>query len=128
MNVPDGLFYTKEHEWIRIEDNLGTIGITDYAQDALGDVTFVELPKIGDVIKQFEAFASVESVKAVSDVYAPMSGKIIKINEGLLESPELINQSPYGEGWMVVLEIADEKEKEDLMSASVYRKYLEEIE
>ncbi|KPJ63842.1 MAG: glycine cleavage system protein H [Syntrophobacter sp. DG_60] len=128
MNVPDGLFYTKEHEWIRIEDNLGTIGITDYAQDALGDVTFVELPKIGDSIRQFEAFASVESVKAVSDVYAPVSGKIIKINEGLLKSPELINQSPYGEGWMVVIEIADEKEKKDLMSASEYRKYLEGIE
>ncbi len=128
MNVPDELLYTKEHEWIRIEDNLGTIGITDYAQDALGDVTFVELPKIGDSIRQFEAFASVESVKAVSDVYAPVSGKIIKINEGLLKSPELINQSPYGEGWMVVIEIADEKEKEDLMSASEYRKYLEGIE
>lgn len=127
MNVPDGLLYTKEHEWIRIEDNLGTIGITDYAQDALGDVTFVELPKIGDTIKQFEAFASVESVKAVSDVYAPVSGKIIKINDGLLKSPELINQSPYGEGWMVVLEIYDEKEKKDLMSASEYRKYLEGI-
>lgn len=128
MNVPDELLYTKEHEWIRIEDNLGTIGITDYAQDALGDVTFVELPKIGDSIRQFEAFASVESVKAVSDVYAPVSGKIIKINEGLLKLPELINQSPYREGWMVVIEIADEKEKEDLMSASEYRKYLEGIE
>lgn len=128
MNVPDGLLYTKEHEWIRIEDNLGIIGITDYAQDALGDVTFVELPKIGDGIRQFEVFASVESVKAVSDVYAPVSGKIIKINEGLLESPELINQSPYGEGWMVVLETYNEKEKKDLMSASEYRKYLEGIE
>jgi glycine cleavage system H protein len=128
MNVPDGLFYTKEHEWIKIEDNLGTIGITDHAQDALGDVTFVELPKIGDTIKQFEAFASIESVKAVSDVYAPVSGKIIKINEGLLKSPELINQSPYENGWMVVIEIYDEKEKGNLMSASEYKKYLEGIE
>lgn len=128
MNVPDELFYTKEHEWIRLEDNLGTIGISDYAQHALGDVTFVELPNIGDSIRQFEAFASVESVKAVSDVYAPMSGRIIKINQGLLKSPELINQSPYEKGWMVVIEIADEKEKKELMSASEYRKYLEEVE
>jgi len=128
MNVPDGLLYTKEHEWIRIENNSGTIGVTDYAQDALGDVTFVELPKIGDTIKQFKAFASIESVKAVSDVYAPVSGKIIKINEGLLKSPELINQFPYENGWMVVIEIYDEKEKGNLMSASEYKKYLEGIQ
>ncbi len=127
MNVPDGLLYTKEHEWIRIDDHLGTIGITDYAQDALGDVTFVELPKVGDSIRQFEAFSSVESVKAVSDVYAPMSGKIIKVNDGLMESPELINQSPYDKGWIVVIEISDENEKKNLMTASEYRKYLEGI-
>jgi len=127
MNVPDGLLYTKEHEWIRIDNHLGTIGITDYAQDALGDVTFVELPKVGDSIRQFEAFSSVESVKAVSDVYAPMSGKIIKVNDGLMESPELINQSPYDKGWIVVIEIFDENEKKNLMTASEYRKYLEGI-
>jgi len=127
MNVPDGLLYTKEHEWIRIDNHLGTIGITDYAQDALGDVTFVELPKVGDSIRQFEAFSSVESVKAVSDVYAPMSGKIIKVNDRLLESPELINQSPYDKGWIVVIEISDENEKKNLMTASEYRKYLEGI-
>ncbi len=127
MNVPDGLLYTKEHEWIRIDNHLGTIGITDYAQDALGDVTFVELPKVGDSIRQFEAFSSVESVKAVSDVYAPMSGKIVKVNDGLMESPELINQSPYDKGWMVVIEIFDENEKKNLMTASEYRKYLEGI-
>jgi len=127
MNVPDGLLYTKEHEWIRIDNHLGTIGITDYAQDALGDVTFVELPKVGDSIRQFEAFSSVESVKAVSDVYAPMSGKIIKVNDGLMESPELINQSPYDKGWMVVIEIFDENEKKNLMTAYEYRKYLEGI-
>ncbi len=127
MNVPDGLLYTKEHEWIRIDNHLGTIGITDYAQDALGDVTFVELPKVGDSIRQFEAFSSVESVKAVSDVYAPMSGKIIKVNDGLMESPELINQSPYDKGWIVVIEISDENEKKNLMTASEYRKYLEGI-
>ncbi len=128
MNVPDGLFYTKDHEWIKIEDGLGTIGITDYAQDALGDITFVELPEIGTEIKQFETFASVESVKAVSDVYAPMSGKVIKINQKLSTSPELINKSPYEQGWLVVIEIYDESEREKLMRSKDYQKYLEGLE
>jgi len=128
MNIPDGLFYTKDHEWIKIEDGLGTIGITDYAQDALGDITFVELPEIGTEIKQFETFASVESVKAVSDVYAPMSGKVIKINQKLSTSPELINKSPYDEGWLVVIEIYDESEREKLMRSKDYQKYLEGLE
>ncbi|MDL1970163.1 MAG: glycine cleavage system protein GcvH [Candidatus Desulfofervidaceae bacterium] len=125
MNIPEGLLYTKEHEWIKIEGDTGTIGITDYAQSALGDVTFVELPQMGDELKQFEPFASVESVKAVSDIYAPMSGKVIKLNEQLSTSPELLNQSPYEEGWLVVIEISDEKEKENLMSAAEYKQYLE---
>jgi len=125
MNIPEGLLYTKDHEWVKIEGNLGTIGITDYAQSALGDVTFVELPQVGDELKQFEPFASVESVKAVSDIYAPMSGKVIKLNEQLSTSPELLNQSPYEEGWLVVIEISDEKEKENLMSAAEYKQYLE---
>ena len=128
MNVPDGLFYTKDHEWIKIEDGLGTIGITDYAQDALGDITFVELPEIGTEIKQFETFASVESVKAVSDLYAPMSGKVIKINQKLSTSPELINKSPYDEGWLVVIEIYDKSEREKLMRSKDYQKYLEGLE
>ncbi|AMM40049.1 Glycine cleavage H-protein, subgroup [Candidatus Desulfofervidus auxilii] len=128
MNIPDGLFYTKDHEWIKIEDGLGTIGITDYAQDALGDITFVELPEIGTEIKQFETFASVESVKAVSDVYAPMSGKVIKINQKLSTSPELINKSPYEQGWLVVIEIYDESEREKLMRSKDYQKYLEGLE
>ncbi|MCD6319492.1 MAG: glycine cleavage system protein GcvH [Candidatus Desulfofervidaceae bacterium] len=125
MDIPEGLLYTKEHEWIKIEGDTGTIGITDYAQSALGDVTFVELPQMGDELKQFEPFASVESVKAVSDIYAPMSGKVIKLNEQLSTSPELLNQSPYEEGWLVVIEISDEKEKENLMSAAEYKQYLE---
>lgn len=128
MNIPDGLFYTKDHEWIKIEDGLGTIGITDYAQDALGDITFVELPEIGTEIKQFETFVSVESVKAVSDVYAPMSGKVIKINQKLSTSPELINKSPYEQGWLVVIEIYDESEREKLMRSKDYQKYLEGLE
>jgi len=127
MIIPEELLYTKEHEWIKIENNRGKIGITDYAQNALGDVTFVELPKIGDEIKQFEPFASIESVKAVSDIYAPMSGKIIKINEKLLNSPELINKSPYNDGWLVIIELFDIKERESLMSAEVYKEYIEKI-
>lgn len=127
MEIPEGLLYTKEHEWIKIEGNLGTIGITDYAQNALGDITFVELPKVGDEVKQFEPFASVESVKAASDIYAPMSGKVVKLNEKLSTSPELINSSPYGDGWIAVIEISDEKEKENLMTAEEYKKYVEEL-
>ncbi len=126
MNIPTSLLYTKEHEWIKIEGNQGMIGITDYAQAALGDVTFVELPKVGDELRQFETFATIESVKAVSDVYAPMSGKVVKVNERLETNPELINQSPYEEGWLAVIEIADESEKDNLMTAEEYRKYLEE--
>ncbi|RKY32623.1 MAG: glycine cleavage system protein GcvH [Candidatus Omnitrophota bacterium] len=127
MEIPEGLLYTKEHEWIKIEGNLGTIGITDYAQNALGDITFVELPKVGDEVKQFKPFASVESVKAASDIYAPMSGKVVKLNEKLSTSPELINNSPYGDGWIAVIEISDEKEKENLMTAEEYKKYVEEL-
>ncbi|MCK4463726.1 MAG: glycine cleavage system protein GcvH [Candidatus Omnitrophica bacterium] len=124
MNIPDNLFYTKEHEWIRIEGNLGTIGITDYAQSSLGDITFVELPKIGNAVKQFEEFATVESVKAASDVYVPLSGKIVKINGELINSPQIINQSPHEKGWFMVIEIVDEKEKKNLLSSSEYKNYL----
>ena len=126
MNIPTSLLYTKEHEWIKLVGNQGVIGITDYAQAALGDVTFVELPKVGDEIRQFETFATIESVKAVSDVYAPMSGKVVKVNERLETNPELINQSPYEEGWLAVIEITDESEKDNLMTAEEYKKYLEE--
>jgi len=126
MNIPTSLLYTKEHEWIKLVGNQGVIGITDYAQAALGDVTFVELPKVGDELRQFETFATIESVKAVSDVYAPMSGKVVKVNERLETNPELINQSPYEEGWLAVIEIADESEKDNLMTAEEYKKYLEE--
>lgn len=124
MNIPDNLIYTKEHEWLKIEGNSGTAGITDYAQSSLGDITFVELPKVGDRVEQFKQFATVESVKAASDVYAPVSGKVVKVNEELLNSPELINQSPYEKGWFAVIEIENEKEKENLLSASDYKKYL----
>jgi len=127
MSVPENCLYTKEHEWVKIDGNLATIGITDYAQESLGDITFIELPGIGDGVEQFKEFTTVESVKAASDVYAPLSGKIVKINEKLKSSPEVINQSPYRSGWFVVIEINDEKEKENLLSPEKYEKYLEEL-
>lgn len=125
MNIPENLLYTREHEWLRIEGHLATAGITDHAQSLLGDITFVELPKVGDKLEQFKQFASVESVKAASDVYAPVSGKIVKVNQELLNSPQLINQSPYEKGWFAVMEIDNEKEKGNLLSAADYKKYLE---
>lgn len=125
MNIPDKLFYTKEHEWVRIEGNLATSGITDYAQSSLGDITFVELPRPGDRVAQFKELATVESVKAASDVYAPVSGKVVKVNGELLDSPEFINQSPYERGWLAVIEIEDEKEKANLLSDSDYKRLLE---
>ncbi|MCM8812517.1 MAG: glycine cleavage system protein GcvH [Candidatus Omnitrophica bacterium] len=125
MEVPHGLWYTKEHEWVKIEGNRATCGITDYAQHALGDITFVELPKPGSVCGQFKQFAVVESVKAASDVYAPLSGKVVKINEVLARQPELLNQSPFDRAWFVVIECSDTAEKENLMDAAAYRAYVE---
>lgn len=126
-NVPDNLFYTKEHEWVRMEGNLGTVGITDYAQNSLGDITFVELPEVGGIFKQNSVFISIESVKAASDIYIPLSGKVVKVNDILSASPEKINQSPYSEGWLVQIEITDENEKSNLMSSSDYCHYLEQL-
>lgn len=124
MQAPDNIFYTKEHEWVRIENKLATMGITDYAQSSLGDITFIELPKAGDVLKQFKQCATVESVKAASDVYAPLSGAVVKVNENLSQHPELINQSPYENGWFIVIEIKDEKEKDSLLSGAQYEEYV----
>ena len=126
MSVPGDLFYTKEHEWVRISGKLGTVGITDHAQKALGDITFAELPAVGKVFKQSDSMATVESVKAASDVYAPVSGKIVKRNEVLVSAPETINKSPYGDGWFVVIELTDLKDKDKLLSPAAYGKYLEE--
>ena len=126
MNIPDNLFYTKEHEWVKIEGNLATVGIDDYAQSSLGDITFVEIPPAGTACRQFEQFATVESVKAASDVYAPISGKIAKVNEEIKNKPEIVNQSPYEKGWFAVIEIEEEKEKNNLMDNASYAKYLKE--
>lgn len=128
MEVLKDYLYTKEHEWINIEGASATVGITDYAQDALGDITFIELPKAGLEIEQFEQIASVESVKAASDIFSPMSGKIIEVNGDLEAKPELINQSCYEKGWIAKIELSDLEEKSNLMNAAEYRKYLEGLE
>jgi len=124
MNIPDGLLYTKEHEWVKIEGDIAIMGITDYAQSSLGDITFVELPEKGAEIKQADMLATIESVKAASDVCAPLSGSIDRINQDIIDSPELVNQSPYEKGWFVAINIKNEGEKERLMSASDYKGYV----
>ncbi len=127
MNVPENLLYTKEHEWVKMEGNKATIGITDYAQEALGDITFVELPKEGDNRAQFKELGTIESVKAASSVYAPLSGTIVKVNNELAANPELVNKFPYDKGWFVVIEIANESEKNNLLDKNAYEKHLKEI-
>ncbi len=120
MAAPEDLLYTEEDEWIMLDDTEAKIGITDHAQDALGDIVFVELPEVGDEFNQGDDFAVVESVKAVSDIFIPVSGRIIAINEELLEQPELINESPLEEGWIVKIEIADQTELDYLLDYEEY--------
>jgi len=120
MNVEKNLLYTEEHEWIFVEEDVATIGITDYAQGELGDIVFVELPNVNDEVKQMEPFGTIEAVKAVSDLYAPLSGVVMEINEGLADKPESINQDPYGDGWMIKIKISDKSELDSLLSAEEY--------
>lgn len=125
MQFPENLKYTKEHEWIRVEDNqIGVVGITDYAQSELGDIVYVELPQIGKVVKQLEPFGTIEAVKAVSDLFSPVSGEVIEVNEKLKDSPDLVNKDPYGEGWIIKIKINDLKELDNLLSAEDYRKLI----
>jgi len=124
--VPANLKYTREHEWIRVEGNIGVVGITWFAQDQLGDVVFVELPEVGRELKQNEQFGVVESVKTVSDLYSPVSGKVIEINGELEANPELVNQDPYGAGWMIKIELANPADLEQLLDADAYAKFVEE--
>jgi glycine cleavage system H protein len=123
LNIPGDLQYTKSHEWVRIEGDTATIGITDHAQDELGDVVFVELPEEGDTFDAGESFGTVESVKAVSDLYAPVGGEVVEVNSALEDAPENINEDPYGEGWIVKLRTSDEA---DLLSSEEYEKVVEE--
>ena len=124
--VPEGLIYTKEHEWIRLEGNEITVGITDYAQNALTDVVWVELPEVGVAVSSMESFASVESVKSVSEIYAPISGEVTEVNEDLEDAPETINTDPYGEGWICKMTVGDKGELDALLDAAAYRSLVEE--
>jgi glycine cleavage system H protein len=121
---PADLKYTKEHEWIRMEGDKGRVGITHHAQNALGDVVFVELPKVGRTLKQMETFGAVESVKAVSDLYCPVSGSVVEANTALEKQPELVNKDCYGAGWMIMVKVANPKELGKLMDAKAYEAYL----
>lgn len=127
MSLPKDLMYTKEHEWIKKEDgNKVRIGITDFAQDELGDIVFVELPDTDDTIDVDDSFGSVESVKTVSELYAPVSGTVVEVNEELEDSPELVNESAYEKAWMIVVELSDETELENLLTAEQYQAIIEE--
>ena len=119
--APEELFYTKEHEWLRIEGDEVVVGITDHAQDTLTDIVYIELPEVGDVFGEMEEFALVESVKSASPIFAPMAGEILAVNQALEDTPELINQDPYGEGWIVRFKFVDSNATEGLMSADDYR-------
>ncbi len=126
MDYPKGLKYSREHEWLSVEnDNAGVIGITDFAQNELGEVVYVEAPKLGETISKDDPFGAVESVKAVSDLYAPVSGTVTEVNETLPDNPELINEEPYGEGWIVKVAMSDVKEMDDLMTTEEYVRYCE---
>ncbi|HEX2884591.1 MAG TPA: glycine cleavage system protein GcvH [Candidatus Limnocylindria bacterium] len=120
MSYPDDLRYSREHEWVRVDGSRGTIGITSFAADELGDIVFVELPEVGAALKQFDTFGVVESVKAVSDLYAPVSGEVVEVNEALRETPELLNSDPFGEGWIARLELAETGELDGLLDAEAY--------
>lgn len=124
MEFPEGLKYSKEHEWVLVEGTSATIGITEYAQEELGDIVFVELPEVGEKIVKDDPFGAVESVKAVSDIYAPVSGEVMETNEILPDNPETINDDPYGDGWMVRVELSDIDDLKDLMDADEYAEYV----
>lgn len=124
MNFPSNLKYTKEHEWVRVEGDTGWVGITDYAQGELGDVVFVELPAIGAKLQQGKTFGTIEAVKAVSDLYAPVTGEVIELNKDVQATPELVNKEPYDKGWMVKVKIANASELASLMDVESYKKLI----
>jgi len=128
MKLDPGCKYSEEHEWVRVEGNEGVIGITDYAQDQLSDVVYVELPEVGDTFEKGDILATVESVKAASDVYMPVGGEVLEINEVLEDSPELVNKDPYGQAWFVRIAIDDPAELDDLMDADAYKAFVEGLD
>lgn len=125
MNFPDDLKYTSEHEWIRVEGNIGIVGITDFAQNELGDIVYVDIPVLGKTIAQNEVFGSIETVKVVSDLFSPVSGKVIEINSAINDAPEKINQSPYTDGWLIKIEISSPEELNNLLSSQEYQKLIQ---
>ena len=124
MIIPEELFYTKEHEWAKIEDNIAIVGITDFAQSQLGDIIFIEFPNIGDEFKKDDVFGEIEAVKTVSELYIPLSGKIIEIKIELEDSPEKVNSDPYGDGWIIKVELSRMDEKSNLMKPSAYKELI----
>lgn len=124
MDVPKELLYTEEHEWVLVEDDIATIGITDYAQGELGDIVFVELPAVNDEAKQMEPFGTIEAVKAVSDLFSPVTGTVVEVNSLLEDKPELINSNPYDDGWMIKVKMSDPSELDSLMDAAAYEKHI----
>jgi len=124
MKIPENLKYTKDHEWVKIEGNIATIGVTDFAQSELGDIVFVEIETLDEELDAEEVFGSVEAVKTVSDLFMPIGGSIIEVNENIESSPELVNSDPYGEGWMIKIEIKDVSEIENLLSSEDYSKLI----
>jgi glycine cleavage system H protein len=122
-NIPDDLHYSKDHEWVRVDGKVAIVGITDYAQDSLGDVVYVELPKVGDEFAANESFGSVESVKAVSEVFSPVSGEVVGTNEALADTPEKVNQDPYGEGWMMRVQMSNPGEVDSMLTAAEYEDF-----
>lgn len=125
MMYPDDLKYSKEHEWVRVDGNIAEIGVTVFAQDSLGDVVFVELPEVGTKIRQFDKFGEIESVKAVSDLYSPVGGTVIEVNSNTVDSPETVNDDPYGRGWLIKVELADIGQLDALMDSETYESSLE---
>ncbi len=126
MEFPQEFKYSKEHEWIKVESNTVTIGITDYAQDSLGDVVYVELPQEGTAMVKGETFGVIESVKAVSDLYSPVSGAIVEVNDSIIDNPEVINEEPYGDAWMLKVELSNPEELDELLSSDDYQQHVEE--
>jgi len=126
MDFPDGLKYSKEHEWVLVENDVATVGITEFAQSELGDIVYVELPEAGEKLTKDDPFGSLESVKAVSDIFAPVSGTLVEVNDTLADSPETINEDPYGDGWLIKVQMSDKEEIKDLMTTEEYADYVEQ--
>ena len=127
-NIPENLHYSKDHEWVKVDGDVATIGITDYAQHALGDVVYIELPTVGDKFSPHEAIGSVESVKAVSEVFTPLAGEVTEVNDGLNDTPEVVNSDPYDGGWMIRLKMDNPGEADAMLNAAEYDEYLSESE